>query len=95
MVFAKRFGIFVTIVSLCSGCASVQPQYDPHYMTIEQLGMFVPDCKIRDQQMRMLMSQYTRNRDELAFSWRGVTGEARRANDIITAHLIYLREYCV
>ena len=95
MKFAKRFGTCAIIVSLFSGCASSVPQRDPHYMTIEQLGMFVPNCKIRDQQMAMLMSQYTTNRDEMAFSMRGLTGEARRANDIIKRHMIYLREYCV
>lgn len=72
----------------------MQPQRDPHYMTLEELGRFVPDCTIRDQQMRLLMSQMTVDRDELAFSWRGLTGEARRANDVIRSQLIYLRSYC-
>lgn len=93
MKFVRKFGIFAIIVSLCSGCA-VTPPHDPYYMTIEQLGMFVPNCKIRDKQIAMLMSQYTTNRDDLAFSWRGLTGEARRANQIIHSHLLYLREYC-
>lgn len=95
MKFAKRFGICVITASLLNGCASGVPQRDPHYMTLEQLGMFVPNCKIRDQQMSMLLSQYTINRDELAFSMRGLSGEARRSNDVINRHLIYLREYCV
>lgn len=94
MRFAVKFGTFVIIASLFSGCGSVSTQRDPYYMTIEELGKFVPNCKIRDQQMQMLMSQYTTNRDELAFSWRGMSGEAQRANDIIRAHLIYLRQYC-
>jgi hypothetical protein len=92
--YAKKFGTYAIIVSLCSGCASVTPQPDPRYMTIQQLGMFVPNCKIRDQQLAMLMSQYVTDRDEMAFSWRGLTGEARWANQIIRSHVIYLREYC-
>lgn len=92
MKFAKKFGTFAIIVSLCSGCAT--PQHDPRYMTLEQLNTFVPDCRIRDQQMAILLSQYVTDRDEMAFSWRGVTGEARIANQIIRHHLIYLRSYC-
>ena len=94
MRFAGRFGIFVIIVSLFSGCGSMRPERDPYYMTIEELGRFVPNCKFRDQQIQLLMSQYTTDRDELAFSWRGMSGEARRANDIIRYNLIYLRSYC-
>lgn len=94
MKFAKNFGTFAIIASLCSGCASVVPTADPRYMSVEQLGMFVPDCRIRDQQLAMLMSQYTTNRDELAFSWRGLIGEAQRANFVIRHHVIYLRERC-
>jgi hypothetical protein len=63
-------------------------------MTIEQLGIMVPDCRIRDQQIAMLMSQYVVDRDELAFSWRGITGEARQANYVIRRHLNYLKDYC-
>jgi hypothetical protein len=93
MKFAKKFGTFAIIVSLCSGCASVT-QPDPRYMTVEQLGSMVPDCRIRDQQIALLMSQYVSDRDEMAFSWRGITGEARRANQVIRANVIYLRDYC-
>lgn len=92
MKFVKKFGTFAIIVSLCSGCATPPP--DPRYMTLEQLNTFVPDCRIRDQQMSVLMSQYVTDRDEMAFSWRGITGEARIANQIIRHHLIYLRSYC-
>lgn len=94
MTFVKKFGTFAIIASLCSGCASTLPERDARYMTIEQLGMFVPNCKIRDQQIAMLMSQYTTDRDELAFSWRAITGEAQRANFVIRSHIIYLRSYC-
>lgn len=94
MKFAKRFGTFAIIVSLFSGCAATGPTPDARYMTIEQLGSFVPDCRIRDQQIALLMSQYTHDRDEMAFSLRGITGEARRANQIIRHHVIYLRSYC-
>lgn len=94
MRFAKKFGTLGIIVSLCSGCASVGPTAPSRYMTIEQLGMFVPNCAIRDEQISLLMSQYTTNRDELAFGWRGITGEARRANQVIRHHVIYLRSYC-
>lgn len=94
MKFARKFGTFAIIASLCSGCASTVPQPDPRYMTIEQLGRFVPNCKIRDQQIAMLMSQLVTNRDELAFGWRSITGEAQRANQIIRSHVLYLREYC-
>lgn len=92
MKFVRKFGICAIIVSLCSGCAAPRP--DPRYMTLEQLGMFVPDCRIRDQQIAMLMSQYTTNRDELAFSFRGLSGEAQRSNQVIRHHIIYLRDYC-
>ena len=94
MKFVKKFGTYVIIASLSSGCASVGPTQNSTYMTIEQLGQFVPNCKIRDEQISLLMSQYPNDRDELAFSWRGVTGEARRANQIIRHHVIYLRSYC-
>lgn len=94
MKFAKKFGTFAIIVSLCSGCASVIPDHDARYMTLEELGSFVPNCKIRDQQIALLMSQYVHNRDELAFSWRGITGEAQRANQVIRHQIIYLRNYC-
>jgi hypothetical protein len=30
----------------------------------------------------------------LAFSWRGLIGEAQRANFVIRHHVIYLRERC-
>ena len=92
MKFAKRFGTFAIIVSLFSGCAATGPTPDARYMTIEQLGRFVLDCNIRDEQIALLMSQYTHDRDEMAFSWRGLTGEARQANWVIRYHLMALRE---
>lgn len=92
MQFVKKFGACAIIVSLCSACAA--PPRDARYMTLEQLGSLVPDCRIRDQQIAMLMSQYTTNRDDLAFSMRGLTGEAQRSNQVIRSHIIYLRDYC-
>lgn len=94
MKLNKKFGICVIIASLFSGCSTTAPIVDPNYMTLDQLNTFVPNCGIRDQQMAVLTRQYTRDRDELAFSWRGVSGEARIANQIIMRHLIYLRDYC-
>lgn len=94
MKFAKKFGTFAIIASLCSGCTTTGPLPPSRYMTLEQLGMFVPNCAIRDQQISLLMSQYTTDRDEMAFGWRGITGEARRANQVIRHHVIYLRSYC-
>lgn len=93
MRFARKFGTFAIIVSLCSGCASVG-QRDARYMTIEQLGSFQLNCGMRDHQIAVLMSQYTSDRDELAFSWRGITGEARLANQVIRTNVMYLRDYC-
>ena len=92
MQFVKKFGTYAIIASLCSACAAPAP--DPRYMTLEQLGSLVPDCRLRDQQIAMLMAQYTTNRDDLAFSLRGLTGEAQRANQVIKSHIIYLRDYC-
>jgi len=94
MKFAKKFGTFAIIASLCSGCTTTGPLPSSRYMTLEQLGMFVPNCEIRDQQIALLLSQYTTDRDEMAFGWRGITGEARRANQVIRHHVIYLRSYC-
>lgn len=88
---AARFGISVIIASLCSGCA-VSMQANPYYMSIDQLNNFRTNCDLRDQQMALLMSQITTNRDEMAFSWRGVTGEARIVNDMINRLMVDLRD---
>jgi hypothetical protein len=58
--FARVFGACVTLVSLCSGCAS-----GPQPMAYEDLNYFQVDCKIAVQQRTMLMSM-KRTRDEAA-----------------------------
>lgn len=91
MRFAKRCGISVIIASLCSGCAvSLEP--NPYYMSIPQLGKFVTNCDLRDEQLAFLMSQLTTNRDELAFSIRGFSGEAHQINYMVRRHINDLRD---
>lgn len=62
-------------------------------MTIQELGMFVPDCRIAQQQIAMLNSM-RRTPDDMLFSVSGWTGHDRMINYLILRHTSYLRDYC-
>lgn len=89
--FVQRFGIYVIIASLCSGCATGTPSraaIDP-----DQLKWFSPDCSRATEQMAWLRSLRQTDDDQL-MSMRGWAGEGRRINWLINSHIRYLRDYC-
>lgn len=54
--FVPVFGACAIVVSLCSGCAVATGTPGVAPMNYVDLNYFQPDCRIRDQQVAMLMS---------------------------------------
>ena len=91
IAYVRAFGISAILAILCSGCAVGPPPAQA--MTIRELGMFIPDCRIAQQQIAMLNGM-RRTKDDMLFSVSGWTGEDRMINYLINKHIIYLKEYC-
>ena len=93
--FALKFGTCATIVALCSACASGTPSgLDGRArLSRQQLNEFVYDCRIRDQQIAFLRSQY-RNPDDMITSYQGWSGDDRQSNWIIRYHIYELTNKC-
>ena len=69
--FATVFGLCVTIVSLCSGCAVTNVSRMP--MSERDLNFFHPNCRIKEQQIAMLQSM-RQSEDEMLFAGLGNIG---------------------
>jgi hypothetical protein len=84
--FVQKFGLCVIIASLCSACTTGTPSRQAP--VAHDLNYFQPNCKIRDQQIKLLISWINTSDDRL------MNGGSRQANWMINHHLNYLRNYC-
>jgi hypothetical protein len=89
--FARVFGVCVTLVSLCSGCATGVPSAAP--MHAGELNHFQVDCRIANQQRAMLESMRP-TPDEIAMN--KMNPFADRHGDVVTQinYNLFLLRYC-
>ncbi len=69
--FAAIFGLCVTIVSLCSGCAS-NTNVNRMPMRAHDLNYFRPDCSKKEQQIAMLQSMRPTMEEQWAASFQNI-----------------------
>ena len=89
--FARVFGVCVTLVSLCSGCATGVPSAAP--MHAHELNHFQVDCRIADKQRAMLESMRP-TPDEIVLN--KLNPFADKTGDIVTQinYNLFLLKYC-
>jgi hypothetical protein len=93
--FVLKFGTCAIVAALFSGCATGTPSgLDGRAkMTRQQLNEFVYDCRIKDQQIAFLRSQY-RSPDDMLTSIDGWLGNDQQSNWIIRFHIYELSTKC-
>ena len=88
--FGIVFGACVTIVALCSGCAT---STNSAGMTYEDLTWYAVDCKRKEEQIRFLQGLRKSSDDQL-MSISGWTGQDRKFNGLLNNYLIELSTRC-
>lgn len=88
---AGVFGLCVTIVTLCSGCATGAPPAGQ--INLSDLDSMTIDCSRKAEQIAFLQS-LRRPPDEKLFSANGWFGYNDRLHQIINHQLRYLANYC-
>ncbi len=81
----------VTIVSLCSGCATGSPPSQS--VTFDELNRYQIDCRKKSEQIAFLNS-LRRSPDDRLFTLDGWFGVNDRINWVINYHLVYINQYC-
>lgn len=88
--FGIVFGACVTVVTLCSGCATGGNSAG---MTYQDLTWYAVDCNRKQEQLHFLQS-LRKSPDNQLTSISGWTGQDRKFNNLLNSYLIELSTRC-